>query len=127
MNVLVVDDEPDIARLLSEVVEKQGHTCVTCGDVRAARRTIASSHVDAMALDLGLPGPDPVEWLETLAHENPGLAAHTVVITGGAPGPDIVARLSACGADLLRKPFRLAELSKLLLGDPNRGGAQPAS
>lgn len=129
MRVLVVDDEPEIARLLRESVERLGHVCFTCGDVGAARRIVATEPVDAMALDLGLPGPDPVSWLETLARENPRLAGSTVVITGGAPDADLVARIGSCGADLLPKPFRLVELSRRLLGDrpDDRSGRRSAT
>lgn len=117
MTILVVDDEAEIAGILRENIESLGHACITCGDVASARGVVASVQVDAMALDLGLPGGDPLAWLETLAGERPRLAERTVVITGSAPETEAILRLEACGASLLRKPFKLAELSRRLLGE----------
>ena len=53
--VLVVDDEPALARALAINLRAQGWEVVTAPDGRSALEAAASTHPDVVLLDLGLP------------------------------------------------------------------------
>jgi twitching motility two-component system response regulator PilG len=56
--ILVVDDEADIVRLVTKMVESAGHTVVSGGDGEAALAKVASDKPDLVILDLHLPKLD---------------------------------------------------------------------
>lgn len=120
MIILIVDDHADIAELFRARIEDLGHACLKAETVDGARTIVAGIAVDAMALDLGLPGADPLEWLETLATESPRLAYRTVVITGRDLDREERIRIEACGASILLKPFGIGPLLDRLLHDRER-------
>ena len=101
---------------------KQGEGIQRQDDLKASRTSYTFKGRDRsrMALDLGLPGIDPVVWLETLAAESPRLASRTVVITGRDLHREERIRIEACGASILLKPFRIGPLLDRLLHDRER-------
>ncbi len=107
MDILIIDDEQDIAELIRESLQPLGMNCRIAADADAADRELAHSSVDAVTLDLGMPGRSGLEWLESIAEAQPGLASRTLVITGLALERDLVERLLRCGAGILAKPFSL--------------------
>ncbi len=110
MTTLVVEDEATLARLIQEMFEARGTTCLTATSVGEADWTARTAKVDAIALDLGLPGPSPIAWLESLCAERPALGRCTVVISGRFPDADELRRIRACGAGDMLKPFRIDAL-----------------
>jgi PAS domain S-box-containing protein len=55
--VLVVDDEPTVRMLVTEVLEDLGHIAIEVGDAAAALRVLRSNaHIDLLITDVGLPG-----------------------------------------------------------------------
>lgn len=110
MEVLIVEDEREIAELIRDSLRPLGMQCRIATDADAADRAITEGRVDAVTLDLGMPGRSGVEWLETIASEQPHLARRTLVITGLLPEREVVERLARCGAGLLAKPFTLSGL-----------------
>ena len=110
MNILVVEDELHIAELIQTVLEDLGNSCVLANTADDASRILADQPVDAVTLDLGMPGKSGIDWLEELAESRPELSQRTLVITGLHLGPDSVQRLAACGAGILAKPFTIQTL-----------------
>ena len=62
--VLVVEDERDIRELLRRFLERSGCSVLTTGSGAEALHLLATSHIDLMLLDLGLPDIDGAEILE---------------------------------------------------------------
>ena len=58
LNVLVVDDLPDVRDSLSEVTRRLGHACRAVGSAAEALPLLASTHFDAVLIDLEMPGTD---------------------------------------------------------------------
>jgi two-component system OmpR family response regulator len=110
VTILVVEDEPYVAELLQETLEGEGNRCVVASDASGADRALATSPVEAITLDLSIPGRDGLAWLETLAATRPDLARHTLVVTGSALGRVERDRVAAVGARILAKPFRIEQL-----------------
>ena len=111
MNILVVEDEDDVARMLCRALEELGNTCMHATDAAAASRIIEQQPVDAMTLDLCMPGEPGLAWLEGVAESRPELARSTLVITGRYLDSELVERLARCGSGVLAKPFTLESLS----------------
>ena len=61
MDILIVEDEPEIARLIQLALEKEGFSCQICNDGLAALRVAQSQQPDLIVLDLMLPGLDGLE------------------------------------------------------------------
>lgn len=105
MKALVVDDDPIVSSLIQEVLEIEGHQCVVAPDVARAEEALGQHAFDAITLDMHLPGMDGVDWLENLHARHPELASRTIVVSGDDPDEPTLARIVACGACTLRKPF----------------------
>lgn len=105
MKILVVEDEPDVAELLKRMLGELGLQTVIAPDATTADRLLTSEEVDAVTLDLGMPGRGGLVWLESIAASRPDLARRTLVITGMPLESESVERLARCGAGVLAKPF----------------------
>lgn len=110
MRILVVEDERCVAELLQRVLEALGNTCLLAADATRADELLRRHSVDAVTLDLGMPGTGGLDWLESVAASRPELARKTLVITGRPLEPQSVERLARCGAGILTKPFTLERL-----------------
>src|SRR5690349_9100882 len=73
VRVLVVDDEPSLAELLSSVLRYEGWSVRTAGDGADAVRTAREFRPDAVVLDIMLPDFDGVEVMRRLRAEHPGV------------------------------------------------------
>ncbi|MBA2750082.1 MAG: response regulator, partial [Tatlockia sp.] len=61
MDILIVEDEPEIARLIQLSLEKEGFVCHISRDGLTALRVIQEQQPDLIILDLMLPGLDGLE------------------------------------------------------------------
>lgn len=116
MNVLIIEDEPAIAEVLSESLTMAGHTCVKAADLKEAEELLEDRSIEGITLDNLLPGGRGIFWLTRLATLRPDLIGRTVVFTG--------ARLSKFEQDVaerynvpvLEKPIDLPQLAETLAG-----------
>src|SRR5690242_17160709 len=65
-SVLVVDDEPTIAEVVSRYLQRAGYRTRVAGDGLAALEAAASQRPDLVVLDLMLPGVDGLEVMRRL-------------------------------------------------------------
>ena len=112
MKILVVEDEQPLAEMLCKALEALGNSCISANDADAATRLLDEHSVDAVTLDLCMPGRPGLSWLEEVAASRPELARSTLVITGSHLDADLVERLARCGAGVLAKPFTLESLAE---------------
>jgi len=115
MTVLVVEDQSNLAEPLQDLLEAQGHGCLTACDVDEAEWTVQAVHVDVLVLDLEVPGRSAREWLEELCLAKPELARSTVAISGGPAAVGEVLAVRASGATLFQKPFPIQQLHEAVL------------
>ncbi|MFB9315663.1 response regulator transcription factor [Nocardioides plantarum] len=123
--VLVVDDEPALARALAINLRAHGWEVVTAADGRAALDAAATTHPDVVLLDLGLPDMDGGEVIA-------GLRGWTtvpiVVLSARQHGEDKVEALDLGADDYVTKPFAMNELLARLRAAVRRSQeAAPAS
>lgn len=81
--VLVVDDEPALARALAINLRAHGWEVVTAADGRGALKAAAERHPDVVVLDLGLPDLAGREVLTRIREQSP--ASKVVVFSGVEP------------------------------------------
>ena len=122
MTVLVVEDDRPLAELLRRALEGQGNDCHLAQTTEQADRLIDRHDVDAVTLDLSMPGTGGLVWLESMARARPELARKTLVITGLALEPESISRLARCGAGMLAKPFTLESLNDAVRSQLVRSG-----
>jgi DNA-binding response OmpR family regulator len=72
-NVLIVDDQPCIRKLLSEELIYEGYQVETAGDGESAKASVRCSPPDLVLLDLYLDGPDGWEVLRDIKRQDPHL------------------------------------------------------
>ena len=122
-SVLVVDDDPQLLRLMTRLLEGAGHRVRTAADLPEALACFEAGvpAIDSVLLDVNLaPGGGAVELLPQLRARAPGL---DVVLMSGDALPDALEReLSGRGGRFLRKPFAPKALLRLL-EEPSARGA----
>jgi CheY-like chemotaxis protein len=105
LSVLVIDDEPDVASTIAEILERDGVRVVTAPDGRAGLELIARQPFDAVLCDLRMPVMDGPQFQRRLQALHPGLAARLVFMSGDLLGAGVTATNGAFGRPLLEKPF----------------------
>lgn len=104
---LVIDDEPQIRRLLRILLEQEQYRALESDSGRRGLSEIALRRPDVVLLDLGLPDMDGMVVLERLRQ----WSRVPVLILSVRDGPeDKVAALDAGADDFVTKPFESAEL-----------------
>ncbi len=117
--LLVVEDDDTIGRLLADGLHNHGHEVRWCRSGRAALRDATLQQFDLVLLDLGLPDLDGVEVCRQLRANQPGCVL--VILTARDDEIDVVVGLDAGADDYLTKPFRYAELLARIRAHLRRG------
>ncbi|MCB0105448.1 MAG: response regulator [Caldilineaceae bacterium] len=107
MQVLVVDDEPQIRRLLKITLEGQHYTVAEAGGGQEGIFLAAKVRPDLIILDLGLPDLDGVEVVRQLREWT---KTPILILSVREADQDKVAALDAGADDYLTKPFSTDEL-----------------
>jgi CheY-like chemotaxis protein len=88
VNVLVVDDNPDAAESLAEVLGLAGHEVRTAGDGLDALAAARESRPEVVLLDLGMPGMNGFEAARRLREDPASRPDLLVAVTGWASDDD---------------------------------------
>jgi DNA-binding NtrC family response regulator len=108
-HILVVDDEPDIRYLVSEILEDEGYKVSTAENGEAARSVYANVHPDLVLLDIWMPDVDGISLLREWSAG--GQPACPVVMMSGHGTLETAVEATRLGArDFVQKPLSLAKL-----------------
>jgi len=107
VNVLVVDDDPDIRELLSDYLEDNGFTVHTAIDAESMKQSIEEVVPDVVLMDVGLPGEDGLSLTRYLRER---LDIGVIVISGAGDTVDRIVGLEVGADDYIAKPFDPREL-----------------
>lgn len=104
--LLVVDDEPQIRRLLRAALTRGGYAVAEAADGRAALSLLAIEKPELVLLDLGLPDRDGLELVGAMAAGG----ARVIVVSARDAVDEKVAALDLGASDFVTKPFDTEEL-----------------
>src|SRR5207248_7223354 len=135
-DVLLVEDEPELGRLVMRELEAAGYRVRYAADGPAALRLFAAAPPDLVVLDWMLPGLDGLEVLRRLRQTSP---VPVLMLTARAEEVDRVIGLEVGADDYLTKPFgtrellarvrallrRHARLAEMLAADRGEASAAP--
>lgn len=110
--VLIVDDDQDIGRMLAALMEKEGLSSMVAYDGETALQMVPVSAPDLMLVDVTMPGTDGMEVLKRVKETDPRLPV--ILITAYAEIPASVAAMRAGAFDYLPKPFDHAEVIRVV-------------
>lgn len=110
MDILIVEDEPEIARLIQLSLEKEGFACHICRDGINALRVAQEQQPDLIVLDLMLPGLDGLEVCARIRQKPGAKDPYILMLTAKGEEIDRVIGLSTGADDYLVKPFSPREL-----------------
>ncbi|MDT8407232.1 MAG: sigma-54 dependent transcriptional regulator [Methylococcales bacterium] len=107
--ILVIDDEPEIRRLLSEILEDEGYRLVTAENAEQASEQRARVRPDLILLDIWMPDCDGITLLKSWQTETPELCP--IVMMSGHGSVESAVEATRLGAfDYLEKPLSMARL-----------------
>jgi two-component system, OmpR family, response regulator MprA len=122
VKILVVDDERAVRESLRRALELQGYEVDLASDgPEALARLAANGHVDAVVLDILMPGIDGLEVCRQIRRR--GSAVPVLMLTARDAVGDRVEGLDAGADDYLVKPFALEELLARVRALIRRGSA----
>ena len=107
-NVLVIEDDPGIARIVRLYLEQDGHRVATAGDGVAGLKLARESAPDLIVLDLMLPRLDGMEICRALRQESD---VPIIMVTARVTEADRLAGLDLGADDYVIKPFSPRELA----------------
>ncbi len=105
--ILVVDDDPEMCRLLCDVLSKEQHTVETAKSGQEAL-AVLSDQVDVLITDLQLPEMEGLELMHQAKRRAPETAV--IIITAFGTIESAIEAMKLGAYDYLPKPFKLAEL-----------------
>ena len=120
--VLVVEDEPALARALAITLKARDYTVEVAHSGAVALDLAAAHPPDLVVLDLGLPDLDGMDVLRALRGWT---GAPVVVLSARQDSDDKVEALDAGADDYVTKPFGMAELLARLRAAVRRGAVEP--
>jgi DNA-binding NtrC family response regulator len=125
VRILVVDDEPIVGKRLKQAFGKMGFTVEAETNGAAALERLAEGAFDIVVTDLKMQGMDGMEVLTRVRELNP--ETRVIIITGYAEAGTADQAFRDGVFDFIAKPFRLAELKKVILRaiEEGRGGKGP--
>jgi len=107
--ILVVDDEPDICRLLQEILEDENYSVTTAESAATARKAFHEHLPDLVLLDIWMPDTDGITLLKEWS--GPDYPKVPVVIMSGHGNVETAVEATRLGAyDYIEKPVSMGKL-----------------
>lgn len=125
MRILVVEDDPDLRRQLSDTLTHAGYAVDLAADGEDGHFLGDTEPYDAVVLDLGLPKMDGVTVLERW--RDAGMSAPVLILTARDRWSEKVAGFDAGADDYLTKPFHPEELLARLRALTRRAAGHSSS
>lgn len=122
-HILVVDDDPEIRRLLGKYLDGQGFRVSLAGSRAECETRLADSRVDLLVLDVMLPDGSGLDLCRTLRDRMPQLSV--ILLTALKEDVDRILGLEFGADDYLGKPFNPRELAARIRAVLRRGRSEP--
>lgn len=109
MNLLIIEDEPDLYQSISRYLEQNKFVCEVASDFRTAEHKLTDSAYDCIILDINLPGGSGLDLLRKIKRDKK--CDGVLIISARGSLTDKISGLELGADDYLTKPFYLPELS----------------
>ncbi|HEV7471431.1 MAG: two-component system, OmpR family, response regulator MtrA [Pseudonocardiales bacterium] len=121
--VLVVDDDPALAEMLTIVLRGEGFDTAVVGDGTRALPAVRDMRPDVVLLDLMLPGMNGIDVCRAIRAES---GVPIIMLTAKSDTVDIVLGLESGADDYVVKPFKPKELVARIRARVRRTETEPA-
>jgi two-component system, OmpR family, alkaline phosphatase synthesis response regulator PhoP len=110
MQILIIEDEAEIAQLIQLYLEKEGFSCRSARDGIAALQVFQEQQPDLIILDLMIPGLDGLEVCARIRQKPGPKDPYILMLTAKGEELDRIIGLSTGADDYMVKPFSPKEL-----------------
>jgi two-component system response regulator TrcR len=107
-HILLVEDEPHLARVIKDSLEQQGYAVTYMADGRKAFTAFQNAAFDLCMVDVMLPGTDGFTLVKQIRAQQ--LQVPILFLTARSATADVMEGYASGGNDYLKKPFSLEEL-----------------
>ncbi|HET9182617.1 MAG TPA: sigma-54 dependent transcriptional regulator [Candidatus Angelobacter sp.] len=111
-NILIVEDEPRMRRLLEISLGEEGHSVQSAESAETGLKSLRKNGVDVIVTDLKLPGMNGLEFLQEAKKINASIPV--VVMTAYGSVETAVEAMKAGASDYVLKPFTMAEMKLVI-------------
>jgi DNA-binding response OmpR family regulator len=125
MQILVIEDELELARHINRALTRHGHCATAQHDGASGLQAALANPVDLIVLDLNLPGLDGFSVLARLRQAK--CLTRVLILTARGEVENRVKGLNAGADDYLTKPFSMDELIARVEALGRRGGGSSGS
>jgi DNA-binding response OmpR family regulator len=108
--ILVVDDEPEIRNILTEILSEHGFVVVSAASASRALELATASTVDLVIADLHMPHMNGFEFISRLREHVMTRAVPVIVLTADATDEALFTGFERGAVDFMTKPFKTREL-----------------
>ena len=124
--VLIIDDEPEVAQMLGDILATEGHQVETADSGEKALTLIARERFDVILSDVRMPRLDGPSLYATLERQDPELLQRTAFVSGDTLSPSARVFLERVQRPFIEKPFTLEEVRNLVCRILGRQDCRPA-
>lgn len=110
--ILIVDDNPNMSSLLSEMLEVFDYESTRAGDGYEAMEQVEQQDFSLVITDMRMPRMSGLDLLQKLKDKNPKLPV--VIISGYALDEEGNSVLDTLADGFLNKPFKMSDIESLL-------------
>lgn len=110
--ILVVDDEVNLRRVLGAVLERAGYDVLVAGDGNEGLAVLANHHIDVVVTDLRMPGVDGMALLREAQRIDPDIPV--ILLTAYSTVDNAVEALKSGAFDYLTKPFEQSDVLSIV-------------
>ena len=112
--ILVVDDEPEIAQVLVDILQREGHQTAVAHSGRQALARLSDGDYDLIMSDLRMPDLDGIGLFRELKANRSELTERMIFVTGDTLSAGLKSFLEESGCPTIEKPFAPEEVLSTL-------------
>jgi two-component system cell cycle sensor histidine kinase/response regulator CckA len=114
LHILIVDDEPAVARSTGRFLQQAGFEVITTTEPQHALLLLERNRVDLIISDLNMPRMSGQQFWQAVRERHPRLASRIIFSSGDSSAQRLQTFLVKSGCAWIQKPFRPEELLRLI-------------